>query len=55
VQLVGGHDDLRLERAERAEQLALLAVRNLVLVERGDQILDQRRELVIDQVHASVR
>jgi len=55
LELVGRGDDLRLERAERTEQLALLLVGDVELVERAGQVLDQGVELVVDQVHAGVR
>src|ERR1700752_4037075 len=48
-------DDLRPERAQDAEELALLFGRNTELVERLHQILDQRVEIGIGDAHALVR
>src|SRR5438093_1372400 len=48
-------DDLRLERSEDPEQLALFLGRHVELVERLDEILDQRVEIGVGDAHALVR
>src|SRR5436853_326072 len=48
-------DDRGLHRPEDAEQLALFLFGNLELIERFDQILDQRIELRVGDTHPGVR
>ena len=47
-------DDLILERAERAQDLVLLALADVELDQRAGQGLDESGELLVDQLHAGV-
>src|SRR5437763_10027714 len=47
-------DDCRLQRSKDAEELLLLARRNLELVQRPDEVLDQRIEIGVGNPHAAM-
>ena len=47
-------DDVALHRTQRAEQFAFLPFRDLELVERGDEIADQRVKVAAADAHAGM-